>query len=402
MLTGKKGRRRLRAIGGCARDDYEMDAVEKTLRVLVVYHHLPHYRYDVFRELENDPTLEVEFVAANRSRDGSILTIPPDALRTFHPVKNHWLGQVLWQSGLLSLLVRRRPDVVIFLGDASYLTTWLGSLLGRAIGSRILFWTIGWLRPDAGLRRIVRLAFYRLADELLLYSDVGRSIGLSMCYPAAKMAVIYNSSSGPFQQKKADPSALAEFAAKLPPGDRMVATAVIRLNAVKRLDLLIEAAGILRSRGTDVDVLLVGEGPELARLTELARSKDVRLYAPGSAYGDALLGKVYEVTDVTVVPSVAGLTVLQSLKFGRPVITHDNMHAQAPECEAIIPGRTGDYYHYGDIQSLANVMEVWLGRQRESRADTAQQCVASIEDRWSPHAQYCLIRSEIDELLPGK
>jgi glycosyltransferase involved in cell wall biosynthesis len=379
-----------------------MEKAENLIRVLIIYHHLPHYRYDVFRELEDDPTLEVEFVAATRSRDGSIPTIPADLFRTFHPVRNHWIGPVMWQSGLLGILVRRRPDVVVFLGDASYLTTWLGSLLSRALGSHILFWTIGWHKPDASFRRIIRIVFYRLADKLLLYGDAGRAIGLDMGFPDTKMSVIYNSSSGPIQQMESDSTALAEFAAKLPPGDRPVATAVIRLNPVKRLDLLVEAAGNLKNRGTDVDVLLVGQGPELAQLTERAHFHGVRLFVPGPAYGDAELGMVYDVTDITVVPSAAGLTVLQSLKFGRPVITDDDIYEQMPESEAIIPGRTGDYFRHGDLQSLTDVMELWLVRRRESRSHTAEQCMASLEDRWSPHAQYLRIRGEIDEALHSR
>ena len=301
----------------------------------------------------------------------------------------------MWQSGLIGILVRRRPDIIIFLGDASYLSTWLGALLGRALGARILFWTIGWFQPEAGLRRIFRLLFYRLAHGLLLYGHVARTIGLEMGYPDMKMSVIYNSSSGPVQHLEADPMALDEFAANLPLGDRPVATAVIRLTTVKRLDLLIEAAGILRDRGTEVDVLLVGEGPELSRLTHQAYRRGVRLFTPGPAYGEAHLRKVYDVTDVTVVPSAAGLTVLQSLKFGRPVITDDSVHTQMPESEAVMVGRTGDYYHQGDAQSLANVMGMWLARQRQSRAETAGQCIASIEDRWSAHSQYRRIRAEI-------
>lgn len=372
--------------------------MEMTTRVMVVYHHLPHYRRAIFQELENDATLEVEFVAANQSRDGSIPTIPTNELGSFHPVTNHWVGRFMWQSGLLGLLIRRRPDVVIFLGDASYVTTWLGSLLGRALGSRVLFWTIGWHKPEAGVRRIVRILFYRLAHQLLLYGNVARGIGLEMGYPATRMSVIYNSSSAPSPLLATDPESLDEFATKLPSGDRPVATAVIRLNRVKRLDMLVQAASLLRSRGTDVDVLLVGEGPELAKLTDQARSLGVRLYTPGVAYGDAALARVYGVTDVTVVPSVAGLTVLQSLRYGRPVITHDNIYDQAPESEAITPGRTGDYYHYGDVESLANVMEVWLTHRRASREYTAAQCMASIQDRWSPHAQCRLIRAEIHAL----
>lgn len=376
-----------------------METANGSVRVLIVYQHLPHYRYDVFRELEDDPALNVEFVAAPHSRDGSIPTIPFEALRTVHAVRNHWVGPFMWQSGLLGILLRRRPHIVIFLGDVSYLTTWLGAFLSRLLGSRILFWTMGWRKQETGIRRVVRLTFYRLADKLMLYGHVGQSIGIEMGFPPAKIAVIYNSSSGPVEGSETDPQALADFTTKLPTGQRPVATAVTRLKPGKRLGLLIEAAAVLRSEGTDVDVVLVGEGPELARLTAQAQACGVRLYTPGPAYEDASLRKIYDVTDVTVLPSAAGLTVLQSLKFGRPVITDDKTEEQGPESEAIIAGETGDYYRHGDVRSLVNVLDRWLTRQSESRANTAARCLASIDAKWSAHSQCRLIREQIDTAM---
>ncbi len=382
-----------------------MDTVtSRPTRVLIVYQHLPHYRYDVFRLLEDEPSVQVEFAAAAQSRDGSIPTIPSRALRVVHVVRNRWCGRMLWQSGLLGLLVRTRPDTVIFLGDAAYLSTWLGALGCRLSGIQVLFWTHGWVAPDSGVKRIVRLTFYHLADKLLLYGETARAIGKEMGFPLGRMVVIYNSSSGPIPEqtvaataphRAARPPTLSMFLSSLPPADRPVVTAVIRLNPSKRLDLLIEAAAVLRARGLTTDVLLVGEGPALAGLKEQARALGVRLYAPGPAYDDAALNAVYCVSDVTVVPSIAGLTVLQSLKFGCPVITHDNIYAQMPESEAIIPGTTGSYYSFGNAESLADSISEWVSRPAKARVLTSLECKASITERWSPEAQHLRIISEI-------
>jgi glycosyltransferase involved in cell wall biosynthesis len=363
-------------------------------RVLVVYHHLPHYRYDVFRRLEEDPTLEVEFAAAPQSQDGSIPTIPATALRRFVPLRNVWFGPLLWQVGLLRLLARRRHDVVIFLGVCSYLSSWVGAVLTRVLGGAVLHWTIGWHRPDRGLRRLFRLTFYRLASKLLVYGNVGRDIGIAMGYPADRMTVIYNSSSGPIE---ADGAALgpADFTARLPPVGRQVVGAVIRLNPVKQLDLLIRAVALLRGAGRPVEVLLVGEGPEQQALMDLAAELGVPLWLPGAAYGDAELAQVYERCLVTVVPSAAGLTVLQSLRFGRPVVTHDNMYEQVPECEAIVPGVTGELYLFGDLESLRSAIARWLDRQLSNPDGTARACRAALDAAWNADVQSRIIAAEV-------
>ena len=357
------------------------------IRVLIVYHHLPHYRYDVFRRLQDHPDLEVEFAAARESSDGSIPTIPPDLLQRFHTLENHWFGPFLWQAGLLRLLVRRRPHVVIFLGVFAYVTTWLGGVLSRARGAGVLFWTIGWHRPERGLRRRFRLAFYGLADRLLIYGVTGREIGAAMGYPRRRMTVVYNSSSDPFAPVPADPAELAAFASRLPPEGQETVAAVIRLNPVKRLDLLVRAAQALRIQGRNVAVLLVGEGPEKSRLADLAAELDVPLYLPGPAYGDEYLSLVYQRSLVTVVPSAAGLTVLQSFKYGRPVITHDNLYEQMPECEAIVNGETGELYAYGDLDSLTAALSRWLDRQHKHADVTAARCRAMVKAPWSADYQ---------------
>lgn len=364
-------------------------------RVLIIYQHLPHYRYGVFRELETDELVEVEYAAARHSRDRSIPTIPSGMLRTVHIVQNRWLGRFLWQSGVLRLILSRRPDATIFLGDYSYLTTWLGAILCRIMGIAVLFWTIGWHHPDSGIRRLCRLAFYRLANQLLLYSETGRAIGIELGYPAARMTIIYNSSSSPPRAAESDSISLDLLSSRLPSGIRPVATAVVRFNYVKRLDMLISAAGLLREQGLEIDVLLVGTGPELERLIAQAADRGVRLHIAGPVYSQDGLRMVYDVTDVTVVPSVAGLTVLQSLRFGRPVITHDNPMDQAPECEAILSGVTGDYYRQGDVPDLARVLRVWTERQRDSRIETSESCIRSVEKNWSARTQARLISAEL-------
>lgn len=370
--------------------------------VLIVYQHLPHYRYGVFRELVDDAEMDVEFVAAEHSRDGSIRTIPPQALGTVHVVRNRWVGRFLWQSGLLGLLRRRRPDAVVFLGDASYLSTWLGSVLCRLLGSSVLFWTIGWRRTESGPPRWYRLAFYRLADRLLLYGESGRAIGAQMGYPRDRMAVVYNSSSTLPTTSGSPPESLEHLAALLPTGERPVVTAVARLNHRKRLDMLVSAAALLRADGLDIDVLLVGTGPVVEPLRAQAAELGVRLSVVGPVYGDEAMQLVYDVTDITVVPAAAGLTVVQSLRFGRPVITDDDVAQQGVECEAIRPGVTGDHYRHGDPQDLARVMGAWIERQRLARADTAAACIRSIQEKWSAPAQARSIRTEVLSTLSAE
>lgn len=357
-------------------------------RCLVVYHHLPHYRFAVFDELARTPGWSFTFAGAPTSRDGSIPVLTSAELPSVIDLANRWVGPFLWQRGLLSL-ARRRWDHVIFLGDSAFLSTWVATLLLRFRGIPVGYWTIGWHRPETGLRRMYRLAFYRLADRLYLYGDVGRQLGTEMGYPASKMGVIYNSSGGP--RDRAETLTLGR-----PDLDQPVLCAVIRLNPGKRLDLLIDAAAIVRRRGRAVRVEIAGEGPERERLEARARDLDVPLVMHGAVYDSEQLAQIYRRSSVTVIPSLAGLSVTQSLRFGRPVITHDNMYEQVPECEAIIEGQTGSLYRYGDVESLADAIERWIVVQQEGWARTSAACHDEVRRRWTGQRQAQVLLREME------
>lgn len=360
-------------------------------KVLVVYQHLPHYRHAVFTALEETNGFEFHFAAGSSSRDGSIPVLNEQDLANVHSLRNLWVGPLLWQLGLVRLLIRRW-DSVIFLGDSAYLSTWFGAALCRVLRKRVYFWTIGWHRPDSGLKKLYRLSFYHLAHELLLYGDVPKQIGTDMGFPADRMHVIYNSSGGPSEQ-----GSTPTISAPPPQSSPVIVGAVIRLNPIKRLDLLIHAVHLLRERGRNIAVHLVGEGPERATLAALASHLDVPLKMPGAAYGTKDIRDFYAQTSVTVVPSVAGLTTIQSMRYGRPVITHDNMHEQAPESEAIHPGVTGSLYRQEDVSDLAGKIDLWISRQQVDYREAMNNCHQEVLSRWTGRAHAKAITSIISK-----
>jgi glycosyltransferase involved in cell wall biosynthesis len=371
-------------------------------RVLVVYPYLPHYRYGVFEELRRCGPVRYEFAADVDAHNSGIPIIPADQMTPFHRLRNTWLRGALWQSGLVRLLLTGRYDAVIFQGCAAFVSTWAGALVCRLRRTRVLYWTIGWHRPDRGGRRLTRLAFYRLAHGLLLYGQVGRRIGRAMGYPDHRMTVIGNSLRSSVEENgegsaagEGRAAALAELAALLPaPGTDAVA-AVIRQNAYKRLDLLLHAAARLAGRGRPITVVLAGGGPEHDNLRRLANELGVDLRLLGPVYGERQLRLIYERTRLTVVPKFAGLTAVQSLSYGRPVVTSDNEYEQMPESECIRPGATGGHYRDDSVDSLADVIADWLDRMRDGEQVIADACREELRERWSPQRHAAAIDAAV-------
>jgi glycosyltransferase involved in cell wall biosynthesis len=352
------------------------------IRVLVVYPFLFHYRFGVFKALEGKQELDVSFVSDIEGRQG-IAATPVTLVDNHERVRTMTRSRFTWQRGLLPLIARQDYDAVIFHGDMWSLSTWAAAVIARLRRRDVFFWTIGWHRPDPPLLRRLRVSFYKLANELLVYGNIGRDLGARMGYPAARMHVIYNSQDSSQQVVGQAEAGRLDLSSS----SRPTVGAVIRLTAVKRLDLLVEAAALLRDQGRPVRVILAGEGPEQRRLESLAEALDVEIVFTGAIYSEADLTSFYSVVDVTVVPAAAGLTVIQSLKHGVPVVTDDDDYGQMPEAEAVIDGLTGARYTKDSRADLAAKIEQTVERVRVDPAGTSLHARQEVESRWTPEAQ---------------
>lgn len=352
-------------------------------RILVVYPHLPHYRYGVFKRLAESKRVDVTFAAAAESGDSGIEVIPLEALNR-ETLKNRHFGPFLWQEGLLRILANSNWDAAIFLGDAKYLSTWVATLILRLKRVPVLYWTIGWHRPERGLKRILRIVFYRGANGLLLYGNTARSIGGDMGYPTGRMCVIGNSHTSSAtidgSQENKEQLLIAEAVESARP---FLITAVGRLTAVKEFHTLLEAVAELGAEHRHVTVVIAGEGPERDRLRKRADELGVDLRLPGAVYSGTALARLYSHSSLSVIPGAAGLSVTQSLHHGVPVITHGDPYAQMPEHEAIIPGVNGDLYERGSVEGLARIIERWIQMPPGSRRAAARACVREVQTNWS-------------------
>jgi len=356
-------------------------------RVLIVYPHLPHYRLSVFNALDARAGLDVTFASSTSGRDG-IATMPPSAVKRHTALMNRYVGNVLWQHGLTRLVATSDFDVIVLLGNAAHVSSWLAALIARARRRKVVFWTIGWHRPDAGLRKAVRLAFYRLGHQLWLYGDRGRRIGIEMGFPADRLVVVRNSND------------LHSVGQTFPAAAEKSATVglVARLTPAKRVEQLIQAVAVLRGHGFPVKVALAGEGPATSGLRSLASRLRVPVDFVGPLYDSADLSAFYAPLSVTCIPAAAGLSVIQSLGHGVPVVTDDDDNSQMPEAEAVVPGLTGSRFVAGDIDDLARKLQFWIGEMATRPHDVAAACRAEIDARWNAETQVELMLDGIDRL----
>jgi glycosyltransferase involved in cell wall biosynthesis len=350
-----------------------------------------HYRAALVRELRTSERFEYFLFGDTQDRYSNIPALDLSADNRFRPTPYRRLLRIFaWQGGIVAPTLFGDFDCFILEGDAYYLSTWVGALLARMRRRRVLYWSHGWTRVDTGLKQMVRLLFYRLADGLLLYGARAKSIGIESGLPADKLYVMYNSLDFDHQQSCASALRSQEIAALrvalFGSSSVPVVIATARLTSKKRFDLLVRALGRVNRAGRRVDLLVVGDGPERGALESLAQVERVNAVFVGACYDEPRLAALFACACVLVSPGEVGLTCMHSLGYGVPVITHGDPSRQMPEWEAIVPGLTGDLFEPDDVEGLAKKVDRWTQSPVVSQ-ETRAACLTRIVQRYHARSQ---------------
>ena len=363
-------------------------------RIAIIYTHLPHYRKPVFSELGSSSHFNFSFYYDVRGVDPTIRSEKLDG--TGHHIRTLTLGGLMFQPGIFSACIRDDFDCYIFLGNPHIVTTWLLMPILRLRKKKVAFWTHGWIRRERGLKRWLRNKFYHQADMLLLYSNRAKELGLASGFSEEQMEVIYNSLDYPTQ--KAQREARCGHS-----NDKGVPyfLCVSRLVPNVEIDLAIEAMAVLAIEpGLACELIVVGEGPERAALELQAEQLRAHVRFLGAIYEEERLAELFMNCVAVVSPGKVGLLAMHALAYGAPVITHGDLDQQMPEVEAIIPGRTGQFFQRGDVKELAASMQRYL--LIEHGETQRREAIEIIEKHWTPSAQRQLVEQAIDRLLTGR
>jgi glycosyltransferase involved in cell wall biosynthesis len=142
-----------------------------------------------------------------------------------------------------------------------------------------------------------------------------------------------------------------------------------------------------------VFLLIVGDGPEKDNLAALAASMGVPHRFWGECYDETTIAKLYKLSDLTVSPGKVGLTAMHSMAYGTPVISHNNLDNQMPECEAILPGITGDFFLENSSEDLARTILNWFHRHP---VKPESECIKRVEAEFTPEFQRRAIENALE------
>lgn len=173
-----------------------------------------------------------------------------------------------------------------------------------------------------------------------------------------------------------------------------------RLTKVKRLDMILDAMSVLRTKGEKYNLVIVGDGTQKMELTTKAESLGLSdsVWFYGACYDESELSKLIYNADLCVSPGNVGLTSIHSMTYGTPVVTHNRFELQMPEFEAIKSGKTGDFFDYGSIGSLSATISNWFRTNRDNREQVREQCYQEIDANWTPAFQLEVLNAAIEKM----
>ena len=211
-----------------------------------------------------------------------------------------------------------RPHII---HSHSYKSNWLGFLMAKHSGARILSTRHGWFAVNNMKTKIIgkldQLLFKRF-DLIITVSNQIRSYLSKNGIPEEKMVTVRNV---PHIATKSADKTLFRNEMGIPMNSKLVGY-VGRLEPVKGCRQLLQAAHYLKERNQDIHFIIVGIGSEKKSLQELMKDLELEMNVHFCEFREDV-ESVYQALDLHVLPSLnegVPLTVLEAMAFGVPVV----------------------------------------------------------------------------------
>ena len=311
------------------------------MQVAVFQPVLSHYRVDFFNELDRLTGGGVTLQTVDAS-DASLLGGAEHRLTAARAEARTYRRGPLWfVPRTLAVVCDRRWDVVVLSWNARQVEILPALLLARARGLPVILWGHGFGSRGSRLSAWLRRRQVGLAAAIITYNEPGADEVLAQV-PDALVRVVSNTAARP---APTDADTLTE------PHHRVAFLG--RLLAHKLGEHLLEAVGHLRSSGLDLTVDVIGDGPhrEAMELAAKCSGVDDRVTWHGQVIPWDDVRKILSGCDLIVLPTRAGLAVVDAFAAGRGAVVLDDPASNSPEADFVIDGVTG--FRYGPDSTAA-------------------------------------------------
>jgi glycosyltransferase involved in cell wall biosynthesis len=257
-----------------------------------------------------------------------------------------WLA--VWQSGWREWISVEDPPVAVLEANPRLLSNYFLQRWMRNRGRPVAGWSLGPFR--GGIAGSLASAYYGGFSALIVYSCAASEAFRKLGIPQEKIFVAPNAvESRTAETLMGRPGAREEARKSLGPDSRPMILFVGRLQARKRVDLLLRACRRLEIPHM---LMIVGDGPDRARLEKAAidLGSDARFL--GDLRGEPL-GRCFLAADLFVMPGTGGLALQEAMLYGKPVAAAE---ADGSQRDLIREGENGWLLPPADEEALFQVL----------------------------------------------
>ena len=165
----------------------------------------------------------------------------------------------------------------------------------------------------------LRRFFLKIIDAHVNYTELAYEIWGSYGVPKEKIFITYNS---PDTDKLKEAKEKASLITPLLPTNKHRIIHVGRLVKWKKVHLLIEAINLLKDKYDDIELVIIGKGPEEEYLKKQAEELNVsqRIIFAGPVYESVTLARYMVESSIYVIAGMGGLSINEAMCFGKPIV----------------------------------------------------------------------------------
>lgn len=366
-------------------------------KLCIIYNFAQRYREGIFKLIDKEYDCDWYF----GTNDTDIEGLDTSILRNVSIIKNKTVIKkpIYYQRHAVKLLFNKKYSDYLVLGDTFCLSTWFLAIIAKLFFHKkhLYFWSHGWYGKESSLITALKHIYFNLPDGTFLYGNYAKTLMVKVGFNPNRLHVIHNSLNYDEQLVIRNNVSLNGCLVNHFNNCYHNIIFIGRLTKVKRIDLLIEAIKILKERNQNFNLTLIGDGEMRKKLENLTKEYNLNsnIWFYGKCYDETVNSEFLYNADLCVSPGNVGLTSIHSMMFGTPVISHNCFKYQMPEFEAIKPGITGDFFEYGNVNSLADTIEMWFEIHSNDRETVRKNCYREIDSFWNPEFQIKVLKDVI-------
>jgi glycosyltransferase involved in cell wall biosynthesis len=373
-------------------------------KILVVYPGFPHYRKGVIEKLLESKKFDFYFIGDKMMMNSSIRPYDFVDNPKFINSPSFYLGPLLFHKNMIKYIRQNDFDAYIFHSAPYWLTIYFAVIYTKFKKKIIFNWTHGILYKAGSKKAKIFKLFYKPFDGFLLYGSFAKQNMIQDGFLEDRLTVIFNSLDYEAQigyRNSATKEELFELRKKLFSNPLNYQLLFIgRLTVQKKLPMLIAALKILKEKGVNVNLLIVGDGTERLNLIQEVIDNNLQenVCFYGASYDEQTNYRLIASSDCCVSPGEVGLTAIHSLMYGTPVITHNDFEKQMPEYESIVSGLNGEFFEFDNIGDMVNSIITCMN-YKGGKNKLREDCYKMIDEIFNPTSQQVLIEESLNKFL---